>query len=153
MQARPTAPAPARIVALAVLEKVVEADVEAGFVSFATRPVWASWASVSSTLSLPSLKLPWQPSGRGRKSSFGKRKKRENALKTKGEEPCMDTANERVSSRASLGIPEASFGKLRRLTVKWKREISFSNHFFYPTAESRIKAWSAWAVRLGTNNR
>ena len=56
MQARPIAPAPAKIAALAVLEKVVvEAYVESVFVSCATRLVWASWASVSNTEILPSL--------------------------------------------------------------------------------------------------
>ena len=56
MQARPTAPAPVKIAAIAVLEKVVvETDVEAAFVNFATRPVWASRASVNSTVIMPSL--------------------------------------------------------------------------------------------------
>ena len=99
MQARPTALAHGRIVVLVVLEKVdVKAEVKAAFVSFATRPVWASWASVSNTVILPSLsrlhllervaaaKLPWQPSGRGRRSSLGKRTKRAKALKERGED-------------------------------------------------------------------
>ena len=56
LQARPSAPSPARIAALAVSENVVvEAETEAAFVCFAIRLVWASWASLSSIAILPSL--------------------------------------------------------------------------------------------------
>ena len=86
LHARPTAPALARIAALADFEKVVvDAGMEVVFVCFATLPACASWASLSNTAILPSLsmlhllesaaatKLPWHPSGRGRRRNLGKR--------------------------------------------------------------------------------
>ena len=98
LQALPTAPDPGKIAALVVLEKVdVEAEVEEAFNDLATLSVWASWASVRRTESFSSLnrlhlraraaaaKLPWQPSGRGRRTSLGKSTTRENALKARGE--------------------------------------------------------------------
>ncbi len=98
LHALPTAPAPARIAALVVLEKVDdEAEVEKAFRDFVTLSVWASCAPVRKSDNFPSLnklhlraraaaaKLPWQPSGRGRRSSLGKSTTKENMLKARGE--------------------------------------------------------------------
>jgi hypothetical protein len=52
----------------------------------------------------------------GPRSCLGKRTKKANALKAKGEDQWRDMAIERVSSRASLRDLEASFEKLRRWT-------------------------------------
>jgi hypothetical protein len=153
LQARPTAHAPARIAALAVLEKVVvEADTEAALVSFATRPIWASWASLSSTMILSyfnmlhllesdaAAKLPWHPSGRGRRSSLGKTTKVAKALKARGEDLWRVRAINRVLSMASLRALESSLGKQRRFTCTLKLEISCRCQFSSPPED--------WSMRL-----
>ena len=129
MHARPTAPAHVRMAALVNLEKViVVAEMEVAFVSFTILPTYASRASLISVAIFPSLsrlhllvrvidaKLPWHPSGRGRRSSLGKRTKRVKALNARGEDLWRDKANKRVSSRTFLKAREASLGNQRRLT-------------------------------------
>jgi hypothetical protein len=71
----------------------------------------------------------WQPSGRGRRRSMGKRTNKLKALKANGEELCKESGNERVSFRVSIRAPEASLGKQRRLTGTMKFEISCKSHF------------------------
>ncbi len=93
-------------------------------------------------------KLPWHPSGRGRRSSLGKRTKRAKALKESGEELWSDMARERVSSKASLRAHATSLGKLRRFAGTLKLEISSRSQLPTPFEEWCMMELRAWAATL-----